>query len=58
VAGAETAGTAPIAWQRLPHPGEAFGLPGRMLVLPSGLVLPVLFISGLVRWLQKRGPPA
>lgn len=54
VAGTETAGTTLIAWQRLLHSGEAFGLPGRMLVLLSGLALPVLFVSGLVRWLQKR----
>jgi uncharacterized iron-regulated membrane protein len=54
VAGAETAGTTLIAWQRLLHSGEVFGLPGRILILLSGLALPILFISGSSRWLQKR----
>lgn len=36
------------------HSGEALGLPGRILVLLSGLALPVLFVTGVIRWLQKR----
>lgn len=54
VPGAETAGTTLIAWQRFLHSGEAFGLLGRVLVLLSGLALPMLFVTGLLRWLQKR----
>ncbi len=36
------------------HSGQVAGLPGRVLVLLSGLVCPVIAATGLVRWLQKR----
>ncbi|MDD2762167.1 MAG: PepSY-associated TM helix domain-containing protein, partial [Methylomonas sp.] len=36
------------------HNGEALGLPGRILVCAAGLVLPVLYVTGLVHWLRKQ----
>ncbi|WP_205800376.1 PepSY-associated TM helix domain-containing protein [Methylomonas sp. Kb3] len=41
-------------WQWPLHSGHAFGWPGRILVLLAGLACPVLYITGIVRWLQKR----
>ncbi|WP_445368990.1 PepSY-associated TM helix domain-containing protein [Methylomonas sp. BW4-1] len=41
-------------WQWPLHSGHAFGWPGRILVLLAGLACPVLYITGVVRWLQKR----
>ncbi|MEI8209981.1 MAG: PepSY-associated TM helix domain-containing protein [Methylococcales bacterium] len=49
-----TAGEILAEWQWPLHSGTAFGLPGRLLVFISGLACPVLFITGLVRWLQKQ----
>lgn len=49
-----SAGDAFLDWQHPLHSGEAFGLTGRILVLLSGLLLPVLLVTGLVRWNQKR----
>jgi hypothetical protein len=34
--------------------GQAFGWTERILVFLSGLVCPVLFVTGVIRWLQKR----
>ena len=36
------------------HNGEALGLPGRILVFVTGFVQLVLYITGLMRWVQKR----
>jgi len=36
------------------HNGEASGLPGRILVCLTGLVLPTLYVTGLLHWLKKR----
>jgi len=36
------------------HSGRAFGWTGRILVFLTGLACPVLFVTGLIRWLQKR----
>jgi uncharacterized iron-regulated membrane protein len=36
------------------HNGEALGLPGRILVCMAGFVPLVLYVTGLIRWLQKR----
>lgn len=36
------------------HLGEAGGLPGRLLVFCAGLSLPVLYVTGLLRWLRRR----
>ena len=50
----QTAGDHFIEWQWPLHSGQAFGLPGRLLVLASGLGLPWLFVTGLLRWRHKR----
>jgi uncharacterized iron-regulated membrane protein len=36
------------------HNGEALGLAGRILVRIAGFVPLVLYVTGLIRWLQKR----
>jgi uncharacterized iron-regulated membrane protein len=41
-------------WQWPLHSGQAFGWTGRILVFLSGLACPVLFVTGIIRWLQKR----
>ncbi len=41
-------------WQWPLHSGQAFGMPGRILVFITGLACPVLFVTGIIRWLQKR----
>lgn len=51
---ANSAGDVFLDWQHPLHSGEAFGLAGRILVLLSGLVLPMLLVTGLVRWAQKK----
>lgn len=56
--GVESGGNTFIAWQWPLHSGHALGLPGRMLVLFSGLAIPALFVTGLTRWLQKRSAAA
>lgn len=43
-----------LAWLHPLHSGEAFGLPGRCLVLIAGLLCPLLLVTGWIRWLQKR----
>ncbi|WP_119630091.1 PepSY-associated TM helix domain-containing protein [Methylocaldum marinum] len=43
-----------IQWQWPLHSGYALGMPGRILVLLSGIACPVLFVTGVIRWLQKR----
>ncbi|WP_367156101.1 PepSY-associated TM helix domain-containing protein [Methylomonas sp. HYX-M1] len=43
-----------IDWQWPLHSGHAFGWTGRILVLFSGLACPVLYVTGVIRWLQKR----
>ena len=43
-----------ITWLHPLHSGEALGLTGRLLVLAAGLLCPVLFLTGLLRWMQKR----
>lgn len=49
-----TAGDAFLAWQLPLHSGQAFGSLGRALVFLGGLACPVLFATGVLRWLQKR----
>lgn len=48
-----TGGDTFARWQLPLHSGKAFGLPGRILVLLSGLALPVLFVTGVIRWRHK-----
>jgi uncharacterized iron-regulated membrane protein len=51
---AGTAGEVFTHWQWPLHSGHAFGWTGRILVFLSGLACPVLYVTGLIRWLQKR----
>ncbi len=48
------AGDTLIGWLHPLHSGEALGMPGRLSVLIAGLICPLLFVTGLLRWLQKR----
>ena len=43
-----------LDWQWPLHSGYAFGWTGRMLVFLSGLACPILYVTGMNRWLQKR----
>ncbi|QGM44341.1 PepSY-associated TM helix domain-containing protein [Methylocystis heyeri] len=49
-----TAGDVFMQWQWPLHSGRAFGMPGRLLVFATGLACPALFVTGVIRWLQKR----
>ena len=50
----KTVGETFLDWQWPLHSGKAFGWTGRILVFLSGLALPALFVTGVIRWLQKR----
>ncbi|HEY8095396.1 MAG TPA: PepSY-associated TM helix domain-containing protein [Methylobacter sp.] len=43
-----------LDWQWPLHSGKAFGWTGRILVFLSGLACPVLYVTGVIRWLKKR----
>jgi uncharacterized iron-regulated membrane protein len=43
-----------LLWLYPLHNGEAFGLTGRIIILTTGLVPLLLYVTGVVRWLQKR----
>jgi uncharacterized iron-regulated membrane protein len=43
-----------LQWQWPLHSGRALGWLGRILVFMTGLVCPVLYITGVMRWQQKR----
>ncbi len=49
-----SAGDVFMQWQWPLHSGQAFGWTGRILVFISGLACPMLFVTGVIRWLQKR----
>lgn len=49
-----SAGDVFLQWQWPLHSGRAFGWTGRILVFITGLICPLLFATGLIRWLQKR----
>ena len=49
-----SAGDLFMQWQWPLHSGQAFGWTGRILVFITGLVCPLLFVTGVIRWLQKR----
>jgi uncharacterized iron-regulated membrane protein len=49
-----SAGDTFLRWQFPLHNGEAFGLPGRVVILLSGLTIPLLYVTGLFIWLRKR----
>jgi uncharacterized iron-regulated membrane protein len=38
------------------HMGEALGLSGRLLAVLIGLALPILFVTGFIRWRRRRLP--
>ena len=42
------------AWMIWMHNGQFFGLSGRVLLVATGLVLALLFPSGLYVWLRRR----
>jgi uncharacterized iron-regulated membrane protein len=52
--GTGSVGDAFLDWQWPLHSGHAFGWTGRILVLIAGLACPVLYMTGVIRWLQKR----
>ncbi len=49
-----SAGDVFMQWQWPLHSGKAFGWTGRILVFIAGLLCPLLFVTGVIRWLQKR----
>ncbi|MDR4501822.1 MAG: PepSY domain-containing protein [Nitrospirales bacterium] len=49
-----TTGQTFMHWLFPLHSGEAFGWPGRFMILCLGLVPGALFITGLIRWRQNR----
>ncbi len=51
---AGSAGDAFMLWMLPLHSGNAFGLPGRIVVCVTGLLCPVLAITGVYLWLKKR----
>ena len=48
-----SAGDTFITWLHPLHSGEIAGLTGRWLVLCSGLIPAILYITGFIRWRQK-----
>jgi uncharacterized iron-regulated membrane protein len=48
------AGDTFLDWMWPLHSGKVFGWPGRILIFVTGLACPVLYVTGVVRWLQKR----
>ncbi|WP_031431297.1 PepSY-associated TM helix domain-containing protein [Methylomicrobium agile] len=48
-----TAGDIFVEWLYPLHTGEAFGFAGQLIILISGLVPLVLYVTGIIRWLQK-----
>lgn len=50
----DSAGDAVLTWLHPLHSGEAFGLTGRILVFLSGIASAVLFVTGVLRWAQRR----
>ncbi len=49
-----TAGDTFEQWLYPLHNGEAFGLTGQGIILITGLVPLMLYVTGVIRWLQKR----
>lgn len=49
-----TGGNVFMQWMWPLHSGYALGMMGRILVLLSGIACAVLFVTGIIRWLQKR----
>lgn len=49
-----SAGETFLDWQWPLHSGQAFGMPGRLLVCASGLACPVIYATGFLMWWRKR----
>ncbi|ULA69531.1 MAG: PepSY domain-containing protein [Nitrospira sp.] len=49
-----SAGETFLDWQWPLHSGQAFGMPGRLLVCASGLACPVIYVTGVLMWWRKR----
>lgn len=49
-----TAGDIFDEWLFPLHTGEAFGVTGQIIILISGFVPLLLYVTGVIRWLQKR----
>ncbi len=49
-----SAGETFLDWQWPLHSGNAFGWMGRILIFLCGLVCPIIYFTGLIRWKQKR----
>lgn len=49
-----SAGETFLDWQWPLHSGKAFGWVGRILIFLCGLACPVIYTTGVIRWLQKR----
>lgn len=47
-------GDAFLQWQWSLHSGYVFGWAGRIVIFLFGLSWPLIFVTGVVRWLQKR----
>lgn len=52
---ANSGGDTLLDWLHPLHSGEAFGMTGRLLILVSGVLPVLLFVTGLMRWQHKRG---
>jgi uncharacterized iron-regulated membrane protein len=52
--GNHTPGDIFIEWLYPLHTGEAFGFTGQLIILSSGLIPLMLYVTGVIRWLQKR----
>lgn len=50
------AGSSFLTWMFPLHNGDALGMPGRIVVFISGLLMAGLFVTGLYMWLKKRRP--
>ncbi|OQK16461.1 hypothetical protein AU255_00705 [Methyloprofundus sedimenti] len=49
-----SAGDVFLKWQWPLHSGQAFGWAGRILVFLTGINCVVLYVTGVIRWCQKR----
>jgi uncharacterized iron-regulated membrane protein len=48
------AGDTVLNWLVPLHDGKAFGMAGRVIVMVLGMVPSVMFVTGFMRWRQKR----
>lgn len=49
-----SAGETFLDWQWPLHSGNAFGWMGRILIFLCGLACPIIYFTGVIRWIQKR----